>query len=294
MTQKKFHSATLQFLQQHPDISILEKSLEFDQFDKCAKKHISCNLLTYRRILGLSQDGLAKLLNVSRSQYRKYESGDETIRLDVGMRLSLKCGLPIFHLLQNSNYDPYLELPQKNEALDRIWFYGNSVTDDVFIKLCKTLAIFLNKADMPIDYQPVNLCSEDFDKAIDENENEIYSAIGEGILAVRHHFKYSQEQVANLMGISVATYQEYEKGNQRPRFNLLMSARWVISLGVHAFVPLAGTQYAKIRLMQNQRIELLLSILEGCSNEQLDALTPLIEGFYQSIRHQSEALMFEL
>lgn len=293
MLKNKYAQATQSYLVNQPNISINERHIDFCEYDQSARKHISVNLLHIRQSLNMSQESFAKFLGVSRSQYRKYEAGTEVIRLDIAQRITIKCGRPLFLLLQNSKYEELLDLPKKNEVFDRIWFYGNSFTDCYFEKLCSILAVFLGNTHYTYSLQPSKLTANDFTAAMEENEHHIYTAIGEGIRAVRTHLHYSQEAIAELMGISVAAYQEYEKGTQRPRFNLLIPARWTISTSIHPFIPLAGTHMMKIRSMQNQRQIEINRIIKDIPSGRIKSSVPLVEGFFKSVKSNPSALFFD-
>ncbi len=294
MPTANYYSATLAHLEQNHALALAPRTVDFKLFDANARSHISRNLLGFRTSLSFSQDRFAHLLGISRSQYRKYETGEETIRLDIAQRITLKCGLPLFHLLQNSKYGELIKLPPKDPWFDRILFYANSINDGYFIKLCKVLVALMDNKKSVISYQPTHLTKVDFSKAISENEHCIYIAIAEGIRAIRTFYNLTQEDLATSMDISTNTYQEYEKPLQKPRFNMLMAVRWTIATGIHPFVALAGTHFVKIRSMQAQRLDVLETLLADCSKEELSNLLPLVEGFYISIKNQPEALLFKL
>lgn len=294
MPSTNYYTAALANLEQNPALTFKPKTIEFKLYEADARCHISRNLLGFRTSLNLSQDKFAHLLGISRSQYRKYETGEETIRLDIAHRITLKCGLPLFHLLQKSKYSELIKLPPKNPGFDRILFYANSISDHCFIKLCEILAVITGNKKPTANYQAPDLNHEDFSNALNENEHCIYIAIAEGIRAIRTFYKLTQEELATLMDISTNTYQEYEKPVQRPRFNMLMAVRWTVATGIHPFVALAGTHFVKIRHMQAQRLEVLETLLSDCKDEELCNLLPLVEGFYMSIKNQPGALLFML
>lgn len=294
MSSESYYGATLRHLEQDPTIRLKMLKVNFDDYESDAKTHISRNLISFRASLEISQDKFAGMLGISRSQYRKYESGDETIRLDVAHRITLKCGLPLFHLLQNSKYRDLIKIPSKNPHLDRILFYANSIDDKSFIALCQIMAVLVGNKELIATYQPLWLTRDDFAVALKENEEKIYLAIAEGIRATRMHFKLTQEDVADLMNVSTTTYQEYEKSVARPRFNMLMAVRWTVAMGIHPFVALAGTHFVKIRYMQARRLELVEKLLANCGDEQLSNLVPLIEGYLISLKNQSDSFLFTI
>lgn len=294
MPSTNYYAAALAHLQQHPELICTSRTIEFRLYEADARRHIADNLLGFRTSLNLSQEKFARLLGISRSQYRKYETGEETIRLDIAQRITLKCGLPLFHLLQKSKYETLIKLPPKNPWFDRILFYANSISDSCFIQLCEILTICTDNKKPLASYQISHLTQADFASALAENEQSIYIAIAEGIRAIRVFFNLTQEDLAELMCVSTNTYQEYEKPVQKPRFNMLMAVRWTVATGIHPFVALAGTRFVKIRHMQAQRLEVMETLLSACSDRELCNLLPLIEGFYLSIKNRQDSLLFSL
>lgn len=281
------------FFLENPDIKAVPRALGLAEYDKDARQQVAANLARFRKNQGLSQSGLAKLLNVSLSQYKKYESGCESIRLDVAHRMSLKCGVPIFHLLFNTKYADYLALPKAFANFDRIWFFANLLTDEYFEKLCRVLLCFAEGMD-ELEIPASGITPEDFQLALSENSDDIYLATSVGIKAAREHFDFSQEYVAEVMEVALSTYQEYEKAANRPKYNLFIAARYCICLGINPFHVLINTHYRRIRLMQNQRIEVIQKIVDNIGDERTGLLFPLVEGFYDSIKDFPNSLYYRL
>ena len=267
----------------------------FSKYDVHIKNTIARNLMTLRKDLGYSQLHFSKLIEVSLSQYKKYEAAAEIIRLDVAHRIALKLGYPIFHLFNGSPYDQFLDVPPENRRLRKLCYFSNSLTDAYFSQLCKILSTFSRAGGSAgIDAPHSGLVEQDFERALEENHTSIYTAIGEGIRAVRHYLDMSQESAAGHMGVALKTYREYEKASQRPRFNMLASAHYIIGMGVHPFYVLYGTHFVKVRKMQNSRIEVLIGIAQSIDSEVLTELGPLIDGFFESIRNLPNAQFYPL
>ena len=291
MKKNHCYNAVIDYLDANPDRKIKETIIDFSSYDENAKIHIASNLTAFRKRLGLSQAAMCNLLDISTSQYKKYESGSEVIRMDVVHKLSLKYGLPMFDLLARSKYASLLNIDDKYSGLHKVCFYANSLTDEYFEKLCHLLLLF-SKTDKSIDITLSGITTKDFDLALEENENHIYISTAEGIRAARHHFNYSQEHMADLMNVSVSTYQEYEKLTQRPRFNMLMPARYVVATGLSPFTVLIGTHYIKIRFMQNCRIEIIKEILCGMDSNVTDEMYPMVDGFIDTVKSLPNSTFF--
>ena len=286
-----YYKAVREFWDSSPDKTINERRLTLAYHDELTKHHLADNLMRFRRHLLLSQSAMAGLLHVSLSQYKKYESGQEIMRYDVAMRLSLKCGLPNFCLLRGSPYADYIPLPAEYVGFDRVWFYANTLTDTYFNRLCQVLACFIDTPFTPATLKS-GVTIEDFDGALAESEDRIYLAIAQGIRALRDHLGFSQEYVAECMDVSLSRYQEYERATTRPRFNLLVAARYGIAMGINPFHVLVGTKFAKVRTMQNARIAAIQEIVQHVDDDTIHSFMPMVEGFYSSVKNLPNAIYF--
>ncbi|VUD69069.1 hypothetical protein TDB9533_04433 [Thalassocella blandensis] len=293
MNKQKYYLPVREFFSRHPEISPNPRKLGLSAHDKEARVKVAANLSRFRKSMGMSQSRFAGILDVSLSQYKKYESGSESIRLDVSHRMALKCGMPIFYLLFGTKYAEYLPLPKFFESFNRIWFFANLLTDEYFEKLCRVLLCFTNELS-EINISPSGVTKDIFDLALDENLNDIYLATSLGIKAAREHFDYSQDFVAETMEVAPCTYQEYEKAANRPKYNIFIAARYCICLGINPFHVLVNTHYMKIRTMQNGRIEIIQRIVEDIGEEKMNALTPIVEGFYEAIKDFPDSVNVKL
>lgn len=287
-----FYNATIKMLEEEP-VQISPRQFDFDAYEAPTLRQMSLNLLNYRKVLGESQDSFASAIGISRPQYRKYEQGEDIMRLDVAHRISIKYGLPAFFLVANSPYQALLNLPDKDSSFDKIWSIANSLTHTYFVKLCRVLSSYVGASTEGFELTPSPAVYPNWELALIENKEYSYVAIAEGIKAVRTYYGYSQEQIADLMAVSQSTYREYEKPNQRPRFNLLVAVRWTTSTGIHPFYVLAGTELLKIRQLQNKRIAVLVDIFRGLSREELATLVPLAEGFVRASESNQKAFLLK-
>lgn len=285
-----YRNATISMLKAKPAEMTLRR-FDFDAYEKPTLEQISLNLLTYRKVLGESQDSFANKIEISRPQYRKYEQGLDVVRLDVAHRISIKFGLPAFFLVTGSPYQALLNLPVKDSSFDKIWRYANSLSDHYFLKLCKNLENYIGcESPASISSLP-GVTKLNYELALKENRAYIYIAMAESIKAIRQHYGYSQEQIAEFMGVALSTYREYEKPTQRPRFNLLVSIRWAASTGIHPFYALAGTEIIKVRELQNRRLDVLIELFSNITRSEVASLIPLVEGFYRTCASRKDALL---
>src|SRR5690349_6320514 len=75
---------------------------DFAPIEKDARKALADNLCQYSKSINLPQARMAKIFGVSLSQYKKYETGEEIVRVDLAQKWSLRFSTPFFYLLQGS------------------------------------------------------------------------------------------------------------------------------------------------------------------------------------------------
>ena len=294
MTKKKDYYKTVFSYLEKNQVKANTKRINYDGFDDDIAYYVSRNLIQLRNSLGYSQKKFSSLLNISISQYKKYESGLEVIRFDVSQRLSLKLGYPNIYLLAGSRCEDLLNIPSSIVRLGKIWYFANSLKNDKFVEYCRLLAAVFNQDISSTKIPYSDMTKNDFEKALNENISCTYIAIGEGIRAIRHYLNMSQVDVAELMGVSHNAYQSYERSSQTPRFNMTISARYLSSLGINSLAIVQGTYYLKVREMQNRRLQTLIQILDGISEEHVYKYSPIIDGYFQMIASSQDAQYYSL
>lgn len=285
-----YYTAVEKFLAEHK-IQLTPRLIDFSGIESEARKALAENLGTYRKSVNLSQTDMARILGISLSQYKKYESGAEILRIDLAQKWSLRFNTPVFYLLQGSGYGKYLAGNDRDSRFNFIWFLANSLTDEYFRKLVDMLRLFTrtpSAAKMP---KPSGITPSVIKEATDEIESKMYIAIAYGMQAIRKWFGYSQEEFAELMGVSLSTYQQYERPTITPRFNIFFAARCAVSLGIDPLITIEGTRFAQVRHMQNARMALIRQIVADIDEAQLTPLKPLVQGFADMARLIPGALL---
>lgn len=268
------------------------KLVDFAPIEQEARKALADNLCMYRKSVSLPQARMAKIFGVSLSQYKKYETGEEIMRVDLAQKWSLRFSTPFFYLLQGSGYGKGLTSSDTDNRLNFIWFLANALTDEYFSKLIDVLSTLTGKP-RPQALQPTGITRDHLLRVIEEIENKMYIAIAYGMQAIRNWFGGSQEQFAELMGVSLSTYQQYEKPVMKPRFNIFIAARYGLGTGVNPLLAVAGTEYFKVRFMQNERMTLIREMVADIAQERLMQLKPLITGFTGMARQTPGALIVD-
>jgi transcriptional regulator with XRE-family HTH domain len=268
------------------------KLVDFAPIEEEARKALAENLCVYRKSVNLPQARMAKIFGVSLSQYKKYEAGEEIVRVDLAQKWSLRFSSPFFYLLQGSGYGKGLTSSDTDNRLNFIWFLANSLTDEYFSKLIDVLCTLTGKP-RPEALRPSGITRASLLRVIEEIENKMYIAIAYGMQAIRNWFGGSQEQFAELMGVSLSTYQQYEKPVMKPRFSIFIAARYGLGTGVNPLLAVAGTEYFKVRFMQNERMALIREMVADIEQERLMQLKPLITGFAGMARQTPGALIVD-
>ena len=287
-----YYTATEKFLTDH-NLQFKPRLIDFTEIEKGALIALANNLLQYRKSVNLSQAKMAKILNISFSQYKKYELGIEVLRVDLAQKWSLRFSMPFFHLLQGSGYAEYLTDGNSDSRLNFIWFVANSLTDKYFSKLIDVLTPFIQKPNSEKSLDPFRVTRDDLKKVNEEIENRMYIAIAYGMQAIRKFFDFKQEHIAELMGVSLSTYQQYEKPVMNPRFNIFIAARYGMATGITPLASVAGTHYAKVRNMQNARMALIRELVANIDPNLLTRLKPLVTGFADMAKQTPGALIID-
>ncbi len=269
------------------------KLLDFSSIEIGARKALADNLCLYRKSVNLPQARMARIFGVSLSQYKKYETGTEIVRVDLAQKWSLRFSTPFFYLLEGSGYGAGLTSSGTDNRLNFIWFLANSLTDEYFARLIDVLCVFTGKPRPAKGVEPSGITRAHLVKVIDEIENQMYIAIACGMQAIRNWFGGSQEQFAELMGVSLSTYQQYEKPTMKPRFSIFIAARYGLGTGVNPLLAVAGTEYAKVRFMQNERMALIRELVADIGPEDLMRLKPLVNGFAAAAKQTPGALIVD-
>jgi transcriptional regulator with XRE-family HTH domain len=267
--------------------------IDFAPIEKEARKALADNLCLYRKSINLPQARMAKIFGVSLSQYKKYETGEEIVRVDLAQKWSLRFSTPFFYLLQGSGYGKGLTSSDTDRRLNFIWFLANSLTDEYFSRLVDVLCTLTGKPRPAKALQPSGITRVHLLRVIEEIENKMYIAIAYGMQAIRNRFGGSQEQFAELMGVSLSTYQQYEKPVMKPRFSIFIAARYGLGTGVNPLLAVAGTEYAKVRFMQNERMALIREMVADIAQDRLAQLKPLITGFAGMAKQTPGALIVD-
>ena len=267
------------------------RKLQIAETEEQTKLTIASNLKALRQTISFTQVQMSQLLDISTSQYKKYESGVEVIRYDITLLLAIKLGYSLSWLFSGTEYEEFFYFPTRKFINNKIIYLSNRLSDEYFKKLCTILHAF-TESQSELDIPDSGLSMEDFERAIHENREYTYVMTAGGIKAIRHHMDYTQEQMAELLKISVKTYQEYEKNTQTPKYNIVTAARYNCSIPLPPIDNLKGSHLAKVRKMQNIRISIIEKTLLDIHPNILTSITPIIDSFFDSVRNIPRSQFF--
>ena len=269
----------------HTDIPIHDFSgIESDVMDI-----IAANLYESRKISGLSQSRMAKFLQVSLSQFKKYETGTDLLKIDTAMRWALCFSTPFYYLFRGSKFDLPNSTSETNLSFE--WSTVNALSDEYFAKFIDLLCLFGNKTDQVNIEESMSMSEAAVKMALHELDNSIYISIAQGLRLFRENHCLNQDQTAEILNVSKATYQQYEKESMTPRISILLAARLYMATQKNPMFTLAETSYAKIRLAQDSRTFLLNGLVAKLSPVDLENLRPLIWGFFGTVRKTPGGLL---
>lgn len=232
--------------------------MRFDDAEDGIAARIGENLRGLRKQAGVTQSQFAAFMNISVPQYRKYETGQDIPRYHSVCRWSLITGIPAYLLVANT---PYVDmLPEKLVSWKLLPFYGPIAqqTDTSFFALLELIRSVCHKSTLLI--QPkTDICMDKYsmDEATTELENQLYTSIAQALREFRRIHGYSQEVMAEKLGLSINTYRNYENIEQDKRFSFLLEIRFFACFSKHLTALAPHLIFSQIRKRQINRLVML-------------------------------------
>ncbi|WP_157954368.1 helix-turn-helix domain-containing protein [Saccharospirillum mangrovi] len=234
-----------------PDYATIEETLA-DQ--------IGQNLRSVRSHLGLGQRGLSERMQISLSQYRKYEAGRDLPRLHSALLWSLETGLPTHWLFYGTRYQQWLQLPFK-PAWVPVLYFVNRAPDWALEALHSVLRGLLR--DYSTETNPfVSVAELRSSLSAGLLRDPYYRSVSEKLRDFRLQREVSQEEVARLMGVSLAAYKKYETPELCPHYSVNMIMRFWMATGTSPLSLSKETPVYLYRQAQNANFAILLPWLE--------------------------------
>lgn len=236
-------------------------------------EQIGQNLRSVRSHLGLGQRGLSERMQVSLSQYRKYEAGQDLPRLHSALLWSIETGLPTHWLFYGSRYQQWLQLPFR-PAWTPVLYFVNRAQPWALEALQSVLKGLLDESDDDAEalVSVTQLRSSLSGQLL---RDPYYRAVSEKLRDFRLQRGLSQEEAARLMGVSQAAYRKYETPELCPHYSVNMIMRFWMATGTSPLALSTETPVYRYRELQNANLKVLLPRLERLDDAGLARVNEL-------------------
>ncbi|MFC3852053.1 helix-turn-helix domain-containing protein [Salinispirillum marinum] len=209
---------------------------------------------------GLSQSELASALGVSRAQYLRYESGNSVPRLHTVALWSLMTGGPPGILAGQVAYLP--ETPSIPSQIFRLANWLTLTDNPLFIGSLNVLAQVLDLPRFDPKDPSLHFDAEIQAAAIEEVRNQtLYAAIGANLRLIRQMLAYSQEDMANALGISTSHYLSVERGEIA--YSFVLFPRFAYSMQLPPLAVTINTRYYDLRQVMQRRFEVACLLIHN-------------------------------
>lgn len=208
---------------------------------------------------GLPQSEMAQALGVSRAQYLRYESGNSVPRLHTVSLWSLMCGVPPEILVGQVAYLP--EAPVIPSHLFRLSGWLTLTDNALFVGSLNVVAKMLGIPEYDPKDPSLHCNKEIYAAAMAEvKDQSLYAAIGANLRLMRQMLAYSQEDMANALGISTSHYLSVERGEIA--YSFVLFPRFAYSMQVQPLAVTINTHYYDLRRVIEARFEVACQLIQ--------------------------------
>lgn len=225
-------------------------------------RQMACSLLQIRKARGLTQSAMAQQLGLSLGQWKKYESGSEVLRSDTAVRWCLLTGVSFFRLFCDSGYRPHLPRALCQKSLDRVSQRICMLSSERVEMLAHTIAATFGVSLRNSWQVQPDIDEEALQRARQDLDDHFYLYLGRGLKRYRSQHGYTQEAFANLLNVSMSSYQQYEKESRSPRFGVNILANFAMVSGMNPMGLLEGSQIGEVMAAYDARISLFRRLFD--------------------------------
>lgn len=248
-------------------------SVNFERLEASLSAQLGNNLKCLRQSFGYTQNQHAKILGVSLSQYRKYEAGKDIPRFHTICRWSMLTGASFYSLFKGTGYETLLpeylcswKLLPFNHVIARL-------KDQPFMALVNLTQSLQLTQEIVIAKTPLlGLDEMNFDQAFNELERDSYIMIALQLRLFRQRRGYTQELMAEMLGININSYRNYENPNMAPKFSVVFALRFFLVFGIHPTSLMPDSQFYQVLSQQLSRLKFLASTIHQLSDRQFQQL----------------------
>lgn len=274
---------TLQQLRHEVENHQAVRSTSYRTLEEGLSERVGQMLRRSRNDRGWSQRLTAEKLNISRAQYLRYESGHAVPRLHTAIRWSLLFGVPATALLHQTEY------ATPDDTVPAHFFRLSDWLCDAPASLFLHTLDHVNRVlGVPEtagpQQQEVELLPAQQLRAFDEVSNhDLYYTVGANLRLTRQMLNYSQEDMANGLGISTSHYLAIERGEVA--YSFLMVPRFRYSLQIQPSTLTLNTHYYTVRRAMGARFDGISRLLNTLSEPSRERVIEHIVGVMDIYQH---------
>lgn len=262
-------STTIQQLQAYLAQHERVRRLDYEAIERDLPAQLGQMLRRSRSDLGWSQRQIAEALSVSRAQYLRYEAGKAVPRLHTALQWSLLFGVPPSVLLGLTCYGhPRDTVPSHFFRLSTLLLNAPA---DLFAGMVRHTERLLGRPPSDTDMSALTIADDNLRQARQEvSGHSIYLIVGANLRLVRQWLNYSQEDMANGVGVSTSHFLAIERGEVA--YSFLLMPRFAYAM---QFAPLAmaiNSHYFLARQALNCRFDVLMKLLSPMDEDTQQAV----------------------
>lgn len=258
--------------------------LVLDTLEAGLAEHYGANLRWIRRTLGWSQQDSAQAMDVSVSQYRKYERGQDFARMSGTARFMLASGVPFPYQFVGTGYEYLFEPLHVRADLLSLQAFCGRCDEVAFNTLVGLLSRLLNR-QLPVPEDLKNLRPPRPDE-LGREVDGYYRLAADALRQFRELVGLTQETLANLLQVCQRTLSRYEQPCEEPHFNVVMTLRLWAATGVAPLWMTYGTDFFQARMLQHRRMGYLCELMDGADPELIPELTKLVQSLMNGQMHR--------
>ncbi|WP_119395770.1 helix-turn-helix domain-containing protein [Salinibius halmophilus] len=225
---------------------------------------IGQNIRHLRRLKKQTQAQLAEQMNMSVSQLKKYEKGEEIPRMHHACRLSILTGMAPLYLLKNSEYEKYFpDFFFDDDVLHCADALMHTPSTDIGL-----LFALLSQTQEVSYFDPHPLDRAAIPTMLGDLEGKYYVDLSSNMRPWRQAAGLSKEQMAMLLNLSLSTIHEYERPSEQRRFSVLIAARFGAVTGDDPADMTKNSVYECFRRVQLARLARCYKILQKQPNTE--------------------------
>lgn len=239
-------------------------------------KQMGLNLIKYRKATVSSQSLMAKAFGVSLAQYRKYEKGVDLPKMHSVARWSIITGAPVYLLLSDTEYAPYLNLSHCYWQHSPFFCTVSHANENTFQSLLSLSKEIMGNREVSEPYPHKVPSLQDVLQDIDSH---YYVKVARNMKFIRQHLELTQEQVSELLDISDTTYRQYEKEVNQPRipFSFFALSHAIFQLD-DQWNKTGSSDFARFNHRKHWRLEQLIPLINQADSDQLEKVKTLFNS----------------